>query len=110
MFIQKLLGAVAALSLVALTASAGVASASIVSPPSPPLPASETLTFVPPSVGPLRVNIGPTIIGGQMIRPGVNVSTTEVTLPPTAWTLPAGWALPIGGAPVNCRRDVAEIS
>jgi hypothetical protein len=91
----------ATLGLLVFTASAGVASAGTTSPASPPAPASGLLTFVPPSVGPLRVNIGPTIIGGKMISQGVNVSTPGVTLPPITWTPPAGLTFPISGAPVH---------
>jgi hypothetical protein len=46
------------------------------------------LTFVPPRVGPLSVSLGQTIIDGQVISPGVSVSTPGTSLPPMAWTLP----------------------
>jgi hypothetical protein len=42
------------------------------------------LTFVPPAVGPIAVHIGPIIIDGQQISPGVNVSTPGTTVPPIA--------------------------
>jgi hypothetical protein len=34
------------------------------------------------------VNLGPTIIDGQQISPGVNVVSPGTSLPPIAWTLP----------------------
>jgi hypothetical protein len=43
-------------------------------------------TFVPPRVGPLTVNLGPTIIDGQQISPGVNVFSPGVSLPPITWS------------------------
>ena len=61
-------------------------SASAATPSSPPpssLPAFDlpALQFTPPAVGPIRVVIGPIIIGGQLINPGLNVSTPGFTVP-----------------------------
>jgi hypothetical protein len=39
-------------------------------------------TFVPPSVGPLSVDIGKTIINGVVINPGVHVLKPAISLPP----------------------------
>jgi hypothetical protein len=46
------------------------------------------MTFVPPRVGPLSVDIGVTVINGQVISPGVHVITPGATVPPFIWTTP----------------------
>jgi hypothetical protein len=65
--------------LAALTAPAA-ASAATPAPPAtmPPL----ALTFVPPHVGVLSVDIGVTVINGKVISPGVHVATKGSTVPP----------------------------
>ena len=91
---RKLSGAAAALTVFCLAAPVGVASADTTSAP-PPAAGSPLLTFVPPSVGPLSVSLGATIIGGKVISPGVNVSTTGISVPPITWTPPhTSWMQP----------------
>jgi hypothetical protein len=84
---RKLSVAAAALSAFCLAAPVGVASADATSVAAPAA-GSPLLTFVPPSVGPLSVSLGATIIGGKVISPGVNVSTTGISVPPITWAPP----------------------
>jgi hypothetical protein len=62
-----------------LAIAAPVASAAAPSPPAP------VLTFAPPSVGPICVDLGPIIIGGAMMNPGLNVCSSGASLPPMHW-------------------------
>jgi hypothetical protein len=99
--IRRLSAAAAALGLFGIAAPVSGASAATSPPSIAQAPGSGLLTFVPPSVGPISVSIGPTIIGGKMINSGVNVSLPGISLPPITWTLPSSSTFPINGAPVH---------
>jgi hypothetical protein len=47
-----------------------------------------TLTFVPPKMGRMVVVIGPVIIGGKVISPGVHIENAPLELPTLTFTLP----------------------
>jgi hypothetical protein len=73
-------------------AVAGTAAGAGAAPVSP-LPGASTLpsaalTFVPPRVGPISVDIGPTIIGGKIMNPGVHVVMPGASPSPLSWTPP----------------------
>jgi hypothetical protein len=85
-----------ALGLLAVGSPAAEASAASPSLPSPSpgpalpfaplapdaLPSLPRLSFTPPAVGEISVAIGPIIIGGKMINPGLKVTKPAVTLEP----------------------------
>ena len=79
------LAAVGAIGILALAASASAATT-----PAPPSGAPgvppPAITFVPPEVGQLSVDIGPTIINGEVIDPGLHVVAPGVSLDPITWT------------------------
>ncbi|HEX4680255.1 MAG TPA: hypothetical protein VH210_13740 [Gaiellaceae bacterium] len=50
--------------------------------PSLPSGSGTAMTFVPPKVGPIAVNIGEVMIDGKVISPALHVATPGVTLPP----------------------------
>jgi hypothetical protein len=83
--------AVAAAALLALAipvAGAGAATTPAASTPQSPQP--PMLTFTPPKVGPLSVDIAPTIINGKVVDPGLHVLMPGTSLPTLNWT-PEGW-------------------
>jgi hypothetical protein len=49
-------------------------------------PPGVSLKFVPPSVGPISVDLGATIINGKVIAPPVHVLMPGVKLAPITWT------------------------
>jgi hypothetical protein len=89
MTIRKLTAATAAAGLLAFAVPVATAAAASVPPAgqsqAPPAP---VLTFLPPSVGPICVAIGPIVIGGKVISPGVHVCTSGAALPPLHLDLP----------------------
>lgn len=72
--------AVSALAVVGPIAAADAATAPV--PPQPAVASPPLLSFTPPSVGPICVTIGPIIIGGKVISPGLHVCTAGASLPP----------------------------
>jgi hypothetical protein len=76
------------LAVVIPVADASAAGAS--APPAPPAPPvgfhMPAFNFVPPSVGPISVDIGRTIINGQIISQGVHVLMPGTTVPPLGGT------------------------
>lgn len=89
MLIRKVPSAAAALSLLGLAAPMGASAAATPVASAQPAAPSPRFTFVPPRVGPISVMIGATVIGGKVISPGLNVSTSGTSLPPFTWTPPA---------------------
>jgi hypothetical protein len=76
------LAAVAAAGLLAIgPGAAGASPATVPGPPALPSLGPYAGTFVPPSVGPISVDIGRTIINGQITDPGLHVLMPGVSVP-----------------------------
>jgi hypothetical protein len=74
------------------TYSAAAAAAGLLAVATPVAGASvppPAFTFVPPRVGQLSVDIGPTIINGKVVDPGLHVVSPGVSLPPITWPPPS---------------------
>lgn len=85
MLIRKLSAAAAVLTLSGLAAPVGGAGADTSPSPAPAL-SSPLISFVPPKVGAIGVAIGPVILGGKVMSPGLNVSTPGISVPPLTST------------------------
>jgi hypothetical protein len=81
---------VAASSLLAIATGVVGASAATAPAPAPGGSAPTDTNFVPPKVGAISVDIGPTIIGGKVMDPGLHITLPEVSaqLPGTVETAP----------------------
>jgi hypothetical protein len=78
--------AAAAASVLAIVTPVGAASAATTPVAAGAICAGPLMnTFVPPSVGPITVDLGPTIISGRIMNPGLHVSTVGISLPPICW-------------------------
>lgn len=86
MLIRKLSAAAAVLTLSGLAAPVGGAGADTSPSPAPPALSSPLISFVPPKVGAIGVAIGPVILGGKVMSPGLNVSTPGISVPPLTST------------------------
>jgi hypothetical protein len=85
--------ATAAAGVLVLATSAGAGAAAAPAATGPVSTPQPVFTFEPPSVGPISTDIGPTIINGKVINPGLHVLMPGVSVP-MRWI-----ALPIGSMP-----------
>ena len=66
---------------VALAGAVGLAAPLSARAATTPPPSSFVINFIPPRVGPISVDIGKVIIGGQVVSPGVHVRTPGTSVP-----------------------------
>jgi hypothetical protein len=78
--VRTLAAAAAATSMLG-TAGGALAATTPAASASPP----PGLTFIPPSVGPICVNIGAIVIQGKVISPSLHVCLPGFTVPPIVW-------------------------
>jgi hypothetical protein len=86
----KRYAAAVAIGAAALAAPAAANAATPAPPAAPAMnPPGFLFSFTPPSVGPLSVDIGATIINGQIISQPVHVLVQPTKLDTSTWTLPS---------------------
>ena len=92
MRIRTYSAAAAATGLLAIaTPVAGASAATTPAAAEPPSVQAPAVTFVPPRVGPISVDIGKTIINGEVVDPGMHVLMPGVSVPPIE-SAPREWA------------------
>ncbi|HEY2704979.1 MAG TPA: hypothetical protein VGL20_14935 [Candidatus Dormibacteraeota bacterium] len=64
-----------------LAIAGGAAGASAETAPEPPGSTAPAMTFVAPRVGPITVGLGPTVINGKVMDPGMQVTVPPVSVP-----------------------------
>ena len=88
MRIRTYSAAATAAGLLAFALPAGASAATIPGGPGTPNLQLPAFNFVPPKVGPISVDIAPTIINGKIIDPGRHILMPPIEVPPVSWTPP----------------------